>query len=421
MNGQEISRLNLELAARALRVIALAYRELPEDYQPEDLDRELVYVGLVGMIDPLREEAKQAVAESRAAGIATVMITGDQVLTATAIAGQLGIDTDRSGQPQRVVHADELEGLDEAGWRDITRGTSVLARVSPEHKLRIVESLQAQGHVVAMTGDGVNDAPALRQADIGVAMGIRGRAVAKETADMIIRDDNFATIVRAVEQGRIIYDNILRFVQYLFSCNLAESLVMFTAIMLGWPLPLVPLQILWLNIITDVFPALSLALEPSAGNAMQRPPRDPTELLLNRRFAGLIAWQAAVVAAVTLAAFWWGLQQYGGQTDGVRHAVTVSFMTLALAQVFHAFNARSRTGTAFSRRLFRNPWLWGATFLCIVLQLAAVYVPFLHRVLSTVPLSGTDWLVIAGFSLAVIPVVEVVKFVQRRAAMLQAA
>lgn len=261
------------------------------------------------------------------------------------------------------MHAAELEGLDEAGWRDITRGTSVFARVSPEHKLRIVESLQAQGQVVAMTGDGVNDAPALRQADIGVAMGIKGTAVAKETADMIIRDDNFATIVRAVEQGRIIYDSILRFVHYLFSCNLAESLVMFTAIMLGWPLPLVPLQILCLNIITDVFPALSLALEPAAGNAMQRPPRDPTELLLNRRFAGLIAWQAAVVAAVTLAAFWWGLPQYGGQTDGVRHAVTVSLMTLALAQVFHAFNARSRTGTAFSRRLFRNPWLWGATFL----------------------------------------------------------
>lgn len=408
-----IIALNDQLAARALRVLALAYRELPADYTATDLENDLIYVGLVGMIDPLRPEAAAAVQESRQAGIATVMITGDQALTAAAIAGQLGIDRNADGSKARIVHADDLEGLDEAGWRQATQGTGVFARVSPEHKLRIVESLQAQGHIVAMTGDGVNDAPALRQADIGVAMGIKGTAVAKEAADMIIRDDNFATIVRAVEQGRIIYANILRFVQYLFSCNLAEILVMFTAIMLGWPLPLVPLQILWLNIITDVFPALSLAVEPSSGQAMKRPPRDPRQPLLNRSFAMLIVWQAAVVALVTLVAFWWGMNTYGAAADGARHAVTISFMTLALAQVFHAFNARSRTGSAFNRRMFANPWLWAAVLLCIGLQFAAVYVPLLQTVLSTVPLNGGDWLVVGTLSLAVIPIVELVKAVQR--------
>jgi P-type Ca2+ transporter type 2C len=275
--------------------------------------------------------------------------------------------------------------------------------------LRIVEALQAQGEVVAMTGDGVNDAPALKKADIGVAMGIKGTEVAKEAADMVVTDDNFATIVAAVEQGRVIYANILRFVHYLFSCNLAEILVVFVAILAGWPLPLAALQVLWLNMITDVFPALALALEPSSPDAMRRPPLDPREPLMNRRFTALIAWQGGLLAAVTLLAYWVGMRWYGAAGDGLRHAVTVAFMTLALVQVFHAFNARSQRRSALDARLFTNGWLWAAVMACVMLQLAAVYWPFLQRVLHTAPLTAADWGLVGACALAPVLVVELVK------------
>jgi Ca2+-transporting ATPase len=404
-----ILQLNSDMAKDALRVLGVAYRELPEAYTPDDLEKGYTYVGLLGMIDPLREEVKGAIEQCHQAGIRTIMITGDQPVTAKEIARQLGLDRDIQGQQYRTAHASELEGLDDMGWQRIVAETGVFARVSPEHKLRIVEALQAQNHIVAMTGDGVNDAPALRKADIGVAMGIKGTEVAKETADMIIRDDNFATIVRAVEQGRMIYSNIQRFIHYLFSCNFSEILTVFVAIMIGWPLPLAPLQILWLNIITDVFPALALALEPSAPNMMKHKPRDPKERLLNRSFAGLIVWQGLLLAAVTLAAFAVGMSWYGSEGNGLRHTVTISFMTLALAQTFHAFNARSQMDSAFNKRLFTNKWLWGAVVMCILLQLAAVYVPFLQTVLRTVPLNLSDWGVVLGFSVLPVIVVEFLK------------
>jgi P-type Ca2+ transporter type 2C len=410
---EEILNLNRQMAKEALRVLAVAYREVPEDYAPDDLTGDLTYVGLLGMIDPLRDEAKQAIAECREAGIRTIMITGDQPVTAAEIAQQLGIDQDGAGRSYRTVHARELEGIDDEAWQRVVAETAVFARVSPEHKLRIVEALQRQKQVVAMTGDGVNDAPALRAADIGVAMGIKGTAVAKETADMIIRDDNFATIVKAVEQGRMIYTNILRFIHYLFSCNFSEILTVFAAIMIGWPLPLAPLQILWLNIITDVLPAMALALEPSAPNVMKDKPRDPEERLLNAPFAWLITWQGFLLAGVTLAAFSVGMSWYGRTGDGLRHAVTIAFMTLALAQTFHAFNARSQKDSMLNRRLFTNGWLWGAIIVCVLLQLAAVYVPFLQLVLRTVPLTLTDWGLVLGFSLLPIGVVEFVKFARR--------
>jgi Ca2+-transporting ATPase len=408
-----ILQLNRDMAKDALRVLAVAYRELPEDYLPDDLASDFTYVGLFGMIDPLREEAKGAIEQCHAAGIRTIMITGDQPVTASEIARQLGLDRDKQGRQYRSIHARELEGLDDEGWQRIVAETSVFARVSPEHKLRIVEALQKQNQIVAMTGDGVNDAPALRKADIGVAMGIKGTEVAKETADMIISDDNFATIVRAVEQGRMIYSNIQRFIHYLFSCNFSEILTVFVAIMIGWPLPLAPLQILWLNIITDVFPALALALEPSAPNMMKRKPRDPKERLLNKAFAGLIVWQGLLLAGVTLAAFAIGMSWYGTEGTGLRHAVTISFMTLALAQTFHAFNARSQMDSAFNSRLFTNAWLWGAIVVCILLQFAAVYIPFLQRVLRTVPLTLSDWGLVLIFSLLPIVVVEFVKLFRR--------
>jgi Ca2+-transporting ATPase len=404
---------NRELAGTALRVLGLAYRELPAGYQEDDLLRDLIFVGQVGMIDPLRDEARSTIATCREAGIRTVMITGDQPATATEIARQLGIDRDAQGHPLRTVHARELTSLDAAGWQTVVADAAVFARASPRHKLQIVEALQLQGHVVAMTGDGVNDAPALKKADIGIAMGIKGTEVAKEAAAMVITDDNFATIVGAVEQGRSIVHNILRFIHYLFSTNFAEIVTVFAAIMIGWPLPLGALQILWINIVTDIFPAMALALEPSAPDVMKRPPRDPNAPLMTRRFVVLIVWQGLLLAGVTLLAFYIGMRWYGTEGIGLRHAVTIAFMTLTFANVFHTFNARSQTRSALTDRLFTNGWLWGAVLVCLLLQTAAVYVPFLQAVLHTVPLTATDWGVIAACSLTPIAVVELVKLAQR--------
>lgn len=400
---------NAGLAKSALRVLGLAYRELREDYDEADFGHDLTFVGLVGMSDPLREEAHAAITICREAGIRTVMITGDQQVTAAEIARKLGIDRDRDGRLLQTVHGRDLVNLDDAGWKKAVADAAVFARVSPEHKLQIVEALQQQGHIVAMTGDGVNDAPALKKADIGIAMGIKGTEVAKENADMVITDDNFASIVGAVEQGRIIYGNILRFLQYLLSCNLSEILTVFLALMLGWPLPLVALQILWLNLITDIFPAFALALEPSAPDVMKRRPRDPKEPLLPMRFIVLIVWQGLLLTGVTLLAFYLGLHWYGIEGEGLRHATTMAFMTLALSQVFHVFNSRSQSRSIFTARLFTNAWLWLAVATCLALQAAAVYLPILQRVLQTVPPTAAEWGVIAACSLLPVVVVEVVK------------
>ena len=404
---------NVELAGSALRVLGLAYRELAEGYQEDDLNRELIFVGQVGMIDPLRDEARSTIDTCREAGIRTIMITGDQPATASEIARQLGIDRDAKDQPLRTVHAGELNALDSAGWQAVVADTAVFARASPTHKLQIVEALQLQGQVVAMTGDGVNDAPALKKADIGIAMGIKGTEVAKEAAAMVITDDNFATIVGAVEQGRIIVHNILRFIHYLFSTNFAEIMTVFIAIMIGWPLPLGALQILWINIVTDIFPAVALALEPSAPDVMKRPPRDPKQPLMTRRFVVLIVWQGLLLASVSLLAFYIGMRWYGTHGGGLRHAVTIAFMTLTLTNVFHSFNARSQTRSAFTASVFTNRWLWGAVLICLVLQMAAVYTPFLQGALKTVPLAAIDWALIFACSLTPVAVVEGVKFAQR--------
>ena len=411
---------NEALAADGLRVLALAWRALPDgaDHEARRTDepalaRDLTFAGLVGMRDPLREGVVDTMAVCRTAGIRTIMLTGDQLGTATVIARQLGIDVAADGTPLRAVHARDLTGLDDDGWLAVVRNTAVFARVTPEHKLRIVDALQRDGQVVAMTGDGVNDAPALKAADIGIAMGIRGTEVAKDAADMVLTDDDFTTIVHAIEQGRVIVDNILRFIHYLFSCNIAEIFTVFAAILLGWPLPLGVLQILWLNLVTDIFPAMALALEPSAPAVMQRPPRAPDAPLLTRRFAWRIAWEGGLIAACTLVAFRLGWQRYGTTTEGLPHAVTMAFMTLALAQLVHAFSARSQQRSAFAAPRFANRWLWGALLASAALQIVTVSWTPLRAVLRTTTLSGTDWLVVVTAALSPLLVVEIVKAVQR--------
>jgi Ca2+-transporting ATPase len=398
---------NEQMADRALRVLALALKHLDKDaslLSDEDLESGYTFVGLVGMIDPPRPGVAEAIRRARIAGIRTVMLTGDQLNTGRAIARELGLG---AGEP-RAVHARDLLGADQARLAELARTTDVFARVSPEDKLRIVEALQQAGEVVAVTGDGVNDAPALKRANIGVAMGQRGTEVAKEAADVVLADDNFTTILQAVEGGRTIYANITKFVHMMFSHNLGEVLMIFTAIAMGWPLPLLPLQILWMNLVTDVFPALALAVEPASPEIMKQCPRDPARSLLSKKLLILIGWQAAIIAALALGAYIWALRMYG---PGV-HSRTVALFAIIGVQLGHMFNCRSRTRSAFDG-LFRNPFIWVATIVVISLQLVAVYVSPLARVLGTVRPSETDWLIVGLCVVAPVVIVDATKAVIR--------
>jgi Ca2+-transporting ATPase len=377
-----ILRDNEQLAAGGLRVIALASGDGGEH-------RDLTFLGLVGIMDPPAEGVRETIALLRGAGIRTVMITGDQRATAEAVAKDLGA----FGEGHVAVDGRELRSMTEEQISSAERPVGVFSRVSTEDKLRIVAALQARGEIVAMLGDGVNDAAALKKADVGVAMGGRGTDVAKETADIVLRDDRFRTIGAAVEEGRVIFENIRKFVFYLFSCNLAEVLVLLVASVMGLPLPLLPLQILWLNLVTDTFPALALALEPAEPGIMQRPPRHPDASLLSRGFVRAIAFYAALITLATLAAYGWGLD-----TGDPARAVTIAFMTLALAQLFHLGNARARGPVLSFRRATANLWALAAVPLVIALQLLAIYWAPLAAVLGTVPLSAGDWLVVLGLS-----------------------
>jgi Ca2+-transporting ATPase len=399
---------NEQMANRALRVLALAVKPFEYDVDHlanEQLESGYKFVGLVGMIDPPRPGVADAIRRARTAGIRTVMLTGDQLNTGRAIARELGLGV---GEP-KALHARDLVGADQNQLARLARTTDVFARVSPEDKLRIVEALQQAGEVVAVTGDGVNDAPALKRANIGIAMGQRGTEVAKEAADMVLADDNFTTIVRAVEGGRAIYANITKFVHMMFSHNLAEVSLIFAAIAVGWPLPLMPLQILWMNLVTDVFPALGLALEPASPHLMRQPPRDPNRRLFSRRFMVLISWQAAMLAAISLAAYAWALETYGPGA----HSRTVALFAIIGAQLGHVFNCRSRTRSAFEG-LFTNPFIWGAAFIVVLLQLLAVYLSPLAAVLGTVRPLPADWLIICICALVPVGIVEATKFAFRQ-------
>jgi Ca2+-transporting ATPase len=390
---EQLLARNRELAASGLRVLALASGTV--DAAAADPLADLVFLGFAGIIDPPAEGVRETVRLFRGAGIRTVMITGDQKLTAEAIGRELGV----LAEDAELLDGAELARL---GDDELARRVGRIAgfsRVSPEDKLRIVTAYQAHGEIVAMLGDGVNDAAALKKADIGVAMGVRGTDVAKEAADVILQDDRFRTIAAAVEEGRVIYDNIRKFVFYLFSCNLAEVLVLLVTSLAGLPLPLLPLQILWLNLVTDTLPALALALEPADAGVMARPPRDPAATLLSRRALGRIGLYGALITAVTLAAFIWGL----ATADDEPRAVTLAFMTLALAQIFHLGNARSGEHVVSAAAALRNPWAVGAIAVSLALQALAIYLPALARVLHTRPLGLTEWLVALG--LAALPAV----------------
>ncbi len=391
---------NLGMAQSALRVLAAAFKpleSLPGTISAE-LERDLIFCGLFGMIDPPREEARAAVATCRAAGIRPVMITGDHMATATAIAESLGIKREGDG----ALTGAELEKIPEAELAERLASTAVFARVAPEHKVRIVRAFQARGEVVAMTGDGVNDAPALKLADIGVAMGITGTDVSKEAADIVLADDNFATIVTAVEEGRRIYDNILKTIQFLLSTNISEILVIFTAILADWAAPLLPVQILWINLVTDSLPALALSVDPADKDIMRRTPVGAGQGILQGAFLLRILAQGAMIAAISLAAFRIGLH------SGTDAAHTMTFAVLALSQITHALNIRAARRSAFPD-LFSNKPLLGALALGLLLMLAILCFPPLHGVFRVVPLEVGQWLWVAGLSLLPLPIVELAK------------
>jgi magnesium-transporting ATPase (P-type) len=413
------------LADDALRTLAVAYHPLATTEAPladDELERDLVLAGVVGMIDPPRDEVAASIAEAHGAGIRVVMITGDHARTAARIAGQLGIS--RSADDVVAITGLELETLDEATLRDRARAATVYARVAPEHKLRIVDALQANGNVVAMTGDGVNDAPALKSADIGIAMGITGTDVTREAARMILTDDNFATIVSAVREGRGIFSNIRKFLRYLLSSNVGEVLTMFLGVigasLLGLDLvgeevvaPLLATQILWINLLTDSAPALALGFEAPPSDVMRRQPRRPTDRVIDRRMQVGVAFIGLVMAVATLLTI--DLMLPGGLIEGsgdLDHARTMGFTVLVLAQLFNAFNSRSDRRSAF-QGTFGNGRLLGAIGLSLLLQVLVVHLPFLNQAFSTVPLSAGEWLLCLGMASLVLWAEELKKLISR--------
>src|SRR6266498_2175368 len=433
---QRILNANDEMTKNALRVLGLVYRvekdvpDNPEHIKTEELEKDLVFVGLIGMIDPARMEVKPALQHAREAGIRTVMITGDYPNTARAIAETISLL--RPGK--KVMTGAQLDEIDDKELRRIIEDTDVFARVSPEHKMRIVDALQANNEVVAMTGDGVNDAPAIKRADIGVAMGITGTDVAKETADMVLTDDNYASIVAAVEQGRIIYGNIRKFVFFLLSSNVAEIMIIFLATLAGLPAPLTAIQLLWLNLITDGAPALALAMEKGDPDIMDRKPRSKNEPIINRSMGLGIVIQTIVQTSAVLFAFGLGLiwhLEAGAQIPAgmntiaylfqhdwrgvdVRTAETMAFVTLSLCELFRAYTVRSERASLLKIGIFSNKWMQYAVGLSISLLIIVCAVPFLQPIFNTHFLSLGEWSIVIG--LAIMPAVaeEITKFFLRR-------
>lgn len=401
--------LNREWAADGLRVLFFGYKLF--DKEPGIIDNrlevDLDFLGMAAMIDPPREEVIEAIQQCKTAGIKTVMITGDQALTAKAIAERLKIFNDESTD---VRNGTDLDKLSEAEFGQQVKQISVYARVSPEQKLKIVKALQGNGEFVAMTGDGVNDAPSLKQSDIGLAMGITGTDVAKEASDMILLDDNFATIVKAVREGRRIYENIRKFIQYVLSCNLSEILTLFFAPILGFAIPFLPIHILWINLVTDGLPGIALVAEPAEKNIMKRPPRPPRENLFAGGLIQRIVLSAILMTIASLFIQWWAV----GEGYDIRTQQTMVFTTLSFVQLGNALSSRSQYQSIFSSGLFSNRGMWIAIFATIIMQLAIIYIPFLSGVFKTTALPGKAMIAIVLVTFASLLGIEAVKYISHQ-------
>ena len=416
---EQILAANKAMADQALRVLALAnrtYTEAPTDFSPEALEHDLVFCGLSGMIDPVRPEVTAAIVEAKEAGIRPVMITGDHIDTAVAIAKDLGIVEDAS----QAITGAELDKISDEDFKTRVTEISVYARVQPEHKARIVDAWKSLGNIVAMTGDGVNDAPSIKRADIGVGMGITGTDVTKNVADMVLADDNFATIINAVEEGRRIYDNIRKVIQFLLSANIAEVLSVFVATLIGFTI-FQPVQLLWINLITDSLPALALGMEEAEGDVMKRKPRKASDGVFAGGMGIDIAFQGVIITILVLASFFAGMYFHNGAielsmlTDGIAdpEGVTMAFITLSMVEIFHSFNMRSRRASIFSMKT-QNKWLWGAAALAVVLTVVPVEVDFLAEVFGFMTLDPIALFTALGLAFLIIPLMEIYKAGMRR-------
>lgn len=416
---EQILAANKAMADQALRVLALAnrtYAEAPTDFSPEALEHDLVFCGLSGMIDPVRPEVTAAIVEAKEAGIRPVMITGDHIDTAVAIAKDLGIVEDAS----QAITGAELDKISDEDFKTRVTEISVYARVQPEHKARIVDAWKSLGNIVAMTGDGVNDAPSIKRADIGVGMGITGTDVTKNVADMVLADDNFATIINAVEEGRRIYDNIRKVIQFLLSANIAEVLSVFVATLIGFTI-FQPVQLLWINLITDSLPALALGMEEAEGDVMKRKPRKASDGVFAGGMGIDIAFQGVIITILVLASFFAGMYFHNGAielsmlTDGIAdpEGVTMAFITLSMVEIFHSFNMRSRRASIFSMKT-QNKWLWGAAALAVVLTVVPVEVDFLAEVFGFMTLDPIALFTALALAFLIIPLMEIYKAVMRR-------
>ncbi|WP_312907731.1 calcium-transporting P-type ATPase, PMR1-type [Tissierella praeacuta] len=402
---KEVLKVNNIFSKKALRVLAFAYKEynnLPNNISTDSNEVDMTFIGLVGMIDPARPEAKDAIAKCKEAGIKTIMITGDYKETAFAIAKELGM----AESIDQAMMGEELNKISDEELREVVKNIKVYARVSPEHKVRIVSALKANGEITAMTGDGVNDALALKRADIGVSMGITGTDVAKNTAELILTDDNFASIVSAVEEGRIIYSNIKKFVFFLLSCNIGEIFLVFTSILLNLPVPLLAIQLLWLNLVTDSFPALALGVEKGDPDIMDTPPRNPNEPILTKNMLLGILLQSLAVGVAALLAYRWGLTTYADSIDKAR---TIAFTSLITAELLRAYSSRSQKYTLFKIGFFTNSTLVYGTLFSFILLLGVLYIPFMQPIFHTFALGIKDWAAILEYAFIPLIIGEISK------------
>lgn len=412
---EAVLKKNKEFADRALRVLACGYKQLscvPEDQSPDNIENELVFCGLVGMIDPVRHEVKAAIEECRGAGIRPIMITGDHKDTAVAIALELGIIKDKS----EAITGAELDDISDEDFKEKVTQYSVYARVQPEHKVRIVNAWKSRGMITAMTGDGVNDAPSIKSADIGVGMGITGTDVTKNVADMVLADDNFATIVSAVEEGRRIYDNIRKSIQFLLSSNLSEVMAIFTANLLGFTI-LKPVHLLWINLVTDCFPALALSMEKGEKNLMKRPPRKSSDGIFAGGVGFDVVYQGLFVTLLTLAAYFIGHFMEAGRWELTESAdgMTMAFLTMSMCEIFHSFNMRSQHGSTVSMLLHGsfNKYIFGSTVLSLITTALVIEVPFLADAFDFTTIDAREFFTALGLAFLIIPLVEIVKAIER--------